>query len=68
MLHALILAARLGVGFAVLDWVCAAWLFELLGGSGAALQRALSFSHVIFTGAVAIWASAFSAAPCARQR
>jgi putative MATE family efflux protein len=62
VLHALILAAALGASFAVLDWVCAAWLFQVLGGSGAALERALSFSHVIFTGAVAIWASAFSAA------
>ena len=62
VLHALVLAAALGAGFAVLDWACAAWLFRQLGGSEAALERALSFSHVIFTGAVAIWASAFSAA------
>ena len=62
VLHALILAAALGAGFAVLDWVCAAWLFQLLGGSGAALERALSFSHVMFTGAIVIWANAFSAA------
>lgn len=62
VLHALILAAALGTGFAVLDWAFAAQLFELLGGSGAALERALSFSHVMFAGAVAIWVSAFSAA------
>jgi putative MATE family efflux protein len=62
VVHALILAVALGAGFAVLDWTCAAWLFELLGGSGAALERALSFSHVMFTGAVAIWVNAFSAA------
>ncbi len=60
--HAFILAVALGAGFAVIDWACAAWLFALLGGSGAALERALAFSHVMFTGAVAIWASAFSAA------
>ena len=62
VLHALILAAGLGASFAVLDWACAARLFGLLGGSGAALERALSYSHVLFTGAVAIWASAFLAA------
>jgi putative MATE family efflux protein len=62
VLHALILAVALGAGFAMLDWACAAWLFELLGGSGAALECALAFSHVMFTGAVAIWANAFSAA------
>src|SRR5215813_10792330 len=60
--HALILAAGLGAGFAVLDWVCASPLFALLGGSGAALDRALAFSHVLFTGAVAIWITAFLAA------
>jgi putative MATE family efflux protein len=62
VLHALILAAGFGAGFALLDWVCAARLFRLLGGNGAALERALAFSHVLFTGAVAIWANAFLAA------
>jgi putative MATE family efflux protein len=62
VLHALILAAAFGATFAVLDWTCAAGLFGLLGGSGAALERALSYSHVLFAGAVAIWASAFLAA------
>jgi putative MATE family efflux protein len=62
VLHALILAAVLGACFAALDWACAAGLFALLGGRGAALERALSYSHVLFSGAVAIWASAFLAA------
>jgi putative MATE family efflux protein len=62
VLHAMILAAAFGAGFAVLDWTLAAPLFRLLGGSGAALERALSYGHVLFTGAVAIWASAFLAA------
>jgi putative MATE family efflux protein len=62
VLHALILAAVFGASFAMLDWACAARLFGLLGGSGVALERALSYSHVLFTGAAAIWASAFLAA------
>jgi len=62
VLHALILAVAFGASFAVLDWTCAASLFRLLGGSGAALERALSVSHVLFTGAIAIWASAFLSA------
>jgi putative MATE family efflux protein len=62
VVHALILAAGFGASFAVLDWACAARLFGLLGGSGVALERALSFSHVLFTGAIAIWTSAFLAA------
>ena len=62
VVHALILSAAFGASFAVLDWTCARRLFALLGGSGAALERALSYSHVLFTGAVAIWTSAFLAA------
>jgi Na+-driven multidrug efflux pump len=62
VVHSLILAAFFALIFASLDWACALWLFRLLGGSGAALQRALSLSHVLFTGAIAIWVSSFLAA------
>src|SRR5882724_10586177 len=60
--HALILAAAFALAFTFFDWTFAPWLFGLLGGSGAALERALTFSHVLFTGAVAIWASSFFSA------
>jgi putative MATE family efflux protein len=60
--HALILAASFALAFTLFDWTFAPWLFGLLGGSGAALERALTFSHVLFTGAVAIWASSFFSA------
>jgi putative MATE family efflux protein len=62
VVHALIVAGAFAAVFAVLDWTCAAALFALLGGSGIALSRALSYSHVMFTGAVAIWITAFLAA------
>ena len=62
VLHAMILAAAFAVTFTLLDWTCAPALFRLLGGSGSALERALSFSHVLFTGAMAIWISAFLSA------
>jgi putative MATE family efflux protein len=62
VVHSLILAAGFAVGFAVLDWIFAARLFELLGGSGDALKHALSFSHVLFTGSITIWTTAFLAA------
>jgi putative MATE family efflux protein len=62
VVHALVLAAAFGMVFAALDWFAAASLFSLLGGSGAALGQALGFSHIWFTGAVAIWTSAFLAA------
>lgn len=62
VVHSLILAAVLAAAFALLDWTCASWVFRLLGGNGAALERALSFSHVMFTGAIAIWVSSFLSA------
>jgi putative MATE family efflux protein len=62
VVHSLILAAAFAAVFAALDWICAAWLFKLLGGNGDALERALSFSHVLFSGSVTIWATAFLAA------
>ena len=62
VMHALVLAAAFGLLFAGFDWLAAPSLFGLLGGGGAALEQALSFSHVWFTGAVAIWASSFLAA------
>jgi MATE family, multidrug efflux pump len=60
--HALILAVAFALAFTLFDWTFAPWLFGLLGGSGAALERALTFSHVLFTGAVAVWASSFFSA------
>jgi MATE family, multidrug efflux pump len=62
VIHSMILATAFAGAFTLLDWTCAPALFRLLGGSGAALERALSFSHVLFTGAIAIWISAFLSA------
>jgi putative MATE family efflux protein len=62
VVHALILAACFALLFTSIDWICAPWLFHLLGGSGAALEQALAFAHVLFTGAIAIWVSAFLSA------
>jgi putative MATE family efflux protein len=62
VMHALIVAGAFAAVFAVFDWTCAAALFALLGGSGVALARALAYSHVMFSGAVAIWITAFLAA------
>jgi Na+-driven multidrug efflux pump len=62
VVHALVLAAAFAVFFAILDWLAAPALFGLLGGSGTALEQALSFSQVWFTGAISIWTSAFLAA------
>jgi putative MATE family efflux protein len=62
VVHALVLAASLGLLFTIGDWLAARSLFGLLGGSGVALEQALSFSHLWFAGAVVMWASSFLSA------
>ena len=59
VLHALILATAFALGFTALAWTVGPWLFGLMGGAGSALQRAASYSHVWFSGAVLSWVSAF---------
>ena len=62
VVHALVLAIALGLFFTLSDWLAARWLFGLLGGRGAALEQALAFSHIWFSGAIAMWVSSFLAA------
>jgi putative MATE family efflux protein len=62
VIHALVLAVGIGLFFTLADWFVARWLFGLLGGRGAVLEQALSFSHIWFAGAVAMWISSLLAA------
>ena len=62
VVHALLLAFGLGLLFTLFDWFAAHAVFGLLGGSDKALSQALSFSHIFFSGAIAMWASSFLAA------
>lgn len=62
VLHALALGAALALLFTLLAWTVAPLLYRLLGGSGRALDHALTYSHVLFTGSVAIWANFFLSA------
>ena len=62
VLHAFIIAAFFALAFVLFDWFAARRIFQLLGGSGAALDQAVIFSHVMFNGAIAIWLAAFSSA------
>lgn len=62
VLHALVLGLGLSMLFTLLAWTVGPALFRLLGGSGAALAHAEIYSHVLFTGAIAIWANFFFAA------
>jgi putative MATE family efflux protein len=62
VLHALVLGIALALLFTLLAWTVGPALFRLLGGSGAALAKAEVYSHVLFTGSIAIWANFFFAA------
>ncbi len=62
VLHALVLGAALAMLFTLLAWTMAPALYRLLGGEGRALEHALTYSHVLFSGAIAIWANFFLSA------
>ena len=50
--HALLLAAAIGVGFALAVLFGAHALFTLMGGRGAVLDRATHFAQILFGGAI----------------
>jgi putative MATE family efflux protein len=62
VLHALVLGVLFAGLFTAMAWTIAPTFYRLLGGSGAALANAESYSHVLFTGAIAIWANFFLSA------
>lgn len=53
--HALVIAIGAGFVFALLLLTFGAPLYALLGGSGSALEQALVYSNVLFSGAVLVW-------------
>ena len=62
VLHALVLALAFALVFTALAWTIAPALYRLLGGSDAALERALTFNYVWFSGAAAVWVCFFLSA------
>jgi putative MATE family efflux protein len=62
VLHALVLGTVLALLFTLLAWTVAPSLYRLLGGEGAALAKALTYSHVLFSGSLFIWANFFLSA------
>ena len=62
VVHALVLGLLLALLFTLLAWTVAPSLYRLLGGHGAALQNAEIYSHVLFTGSIAVWANFFLSA------
>lgn len=62
VVHTVVLALAFALLFTALAWTIAPALYRLLGGSGVALQRALTFSYVWFSGGIAVWVYFFLSA------
>ncbi len=54
-LHALVIALLFGSAFTVALLLAGPWLYAAMGGSGASLAAAVTYSNVIFTGAILVW-------------
>src|SRR5881296_629006 len=54
-LHALVIALGLGAAFTIGVVVGGRWLYQAMGGTGRALEAALTYSNWIFAGAVLVW-------------
>jgi putative MATE family efflux protein len=54
-LHALVIALLFGLAFTVALLFGGRWLYAAMGGSGASLDAALTYSGVIFAGAILVW-------------
>jgi putative MATE family efflux protein len=55
VLHALAIAVVFGLTFTAALLGGGRWLYVVMGGSGAALDAALIYSNVVFSGAILIW-------------
>lgn len=55
VLHAIAINVALGLGFATVMLLFGRPIFRALGGEGAALEAALTYSNIVFTGNVLLW-------------
>jgi len=55
VLHALAIGVLFGLVFMIAALTGGRWLYGAMGGSGAALAAALTYSNVVFSGAVLLW-------------
>ena len=55
VLHALAVAIVFGLLFMLTLLGGGGWLYRAMGGSGASLSAALTYSNVVFSGAILIW-------------
>lgn len=54
-LHALVIALIFGLGFMIALLAGGHWLYTAMGGSGASLAAAATYSRVVFAGAALVW-------------
>src|SRR5881409_3715630 len=55
VVHALVIAVGFGLLFMLAMLGGGRWLYSVMGGSGASLTAALTYSTVVFSGAILIW-------------
>jgi putative MATE family efflux protein len=55
VVHALVIAAAMSAAFTLLILLLGRPIYALLGGEGESLAHALSYSNVVFAGAVTVW-------------
>lgn len=55
VLHAILIALGFGLVFTLALLFGGRWLYALMGGTGASLDAALTYSHWVFAGAVLVW-------------
>ena len=53
--HALVIAVAFGVVFMLALLLGGGWLYAEMGGSGASLAAALTYSNIVFAGAILVW-------------
>jgi putative MATE family efflux protein len=57
VVHALVIAAAMGLAFTLLVLAFGPALYRLLGGHDESLDNALAYSNVLFAGAIVVWAA-----------
>jgi putative MATE family efflux protein len=55
VVHALVISILLGACFMVGALAGGPWLYRALGGDGSALEAALTYSNIVFSGAILLW-------------
>jgi putative MATE family efflux protein len=55
VLHSIVIALVFGLAFTIIVLGGGRWLYATMGGSGASLAAAMTYSRVIFAGAILVW-------------